>query len=312
MPMEANDNPAPSTSGRRHRRKSSALPIVLICIFAAVLLGVVIFFFTRTPPQAAAPEPSPTVAATPPAVTEPAPTPPPAPTPTPEPEPVYDFSLPAPETEAAVEEAYFADAVFLGDSRTDGLKLFGGVNAGASFIEHTGIMVFEVDNPKKGVRVDGKQYSVMDALALRQYGKVYVMYGVNELGYGDDAAFEAEFGSFVDRVRAIQPNAVLYIQNLVSINPEKAAANGQPAYVTNEKIAVYNEILARVAADKRAVLVDVNAALVDPETGVIPKEGTTDGVHFSKDYYKKWYEYLKTHTVDADLYWAGQAAEGGE
>ena len=78
--------------------------------------------------------------------------------------------------------------------------------------------------------------------------------------------------------------------------------------MTNEQIAVYNQIITDIAAEKQAVLVDVNAALVG-EDGILPREGTTDGVHFTKGYYVKWYDWLKTHTVAAESYWAGQAAQ---
>lgn len=220
----------------------------------------------------------------------------------------YDFTQPAPET-AAVDDSWFDDVVFMGDSRTDGLRLYGGI-PGADFIESTGITVFDVGT-KESVRIDGQKYTMMGALGLKQYGKVYVMLGVNELGYFNDQAFADAYSQMVDDIRAIQPNAVIYLQNLVSVNPEKCKANNQPYYVTNEKIAVYNDIIADIAEEKHAVLVDVNAALVD-ETGILPAEGTTDGVHFTKDYYVKWYDYLKIHTVDPDLYWAGQTAVAEE
>lgn len=42
----------------------------------------------------------------------------------------------------AVEESWFADAVFLGDSRTDGLMLFSGIKS-ATFISHQGLSVFQ-------------------------------------------------------------------------------------------------------------------------------------------------------------------------
>ena len=35
----------------------------------------------------------------------------------------------------------------------------------------------------------------------------------------------------------------------------------------------------------------------------ISAEGTTDGVHFRREWYQKWYAYLRTHTVDAQTYW---------
>lgn len=282
--------------------------IALVCILTGlVLLAAVAAALSAREgiPPVVAP-PSPTATASTPTPT-PTPTPEPTPEPTPAPEPVQalDFTQPVPES-APVESGYFDDAVFIGDSRTDGLKLYGGVE-GADFIQHTGISVFDV-GAKKVIRIDGEKYTVLEALALKQYKKVYLMLGVNELGHNNDEGFRQEYAALVDKLRELQPDAILYLQNLVSINPAKAKANSQPSYVTNEKITDYNAIIAGIAADKHAALVDVDAALVG-EDGILPREGTTDGVHFTKDYYVRWYDYLKIHAVDADAYWVGQAAQ---
>ena len=329
----------PRSSRRRYRRRRGPSgPVILLAAAAVIVVIVLLVMFlgqkpeaqggvtqpsdTPAPSESVIPSPSETLPPTPsPSETAPGsagqedggasvvpPTESAAPSDSAAPSGSYDFTQPAPETDA-VDDSWFDDAVFLGDSRTDGLRLYGGV-PGADFIQHTGITVFDVDT-KDRIRIDGQTYTMMEALGLKQYGKVYVMLGINELGYFNDNAFATAYADMVDEIRAIQPDAVVYLQNLVSVNPDECAANNQPYYVTNEKIAVYNDIIADVAAEKHAVLVDVNAALVD-ETGVLPAEGSTDGVHFTKDYYIKWYDYLKIHTVDPELYWAGQTEAGEE
>ncbi|MEQ2443735.1 GDSL-type esterase/lipase family protein [Pseudoflavonifractor sp. CLA-AP-H29] len=343
--------PAPSPTPRRprrpRRRSGPSAPVILLTVAAVFVALVLLVVFLGpkpeaqggVPPQSQTPAPSDTVSPAPtqkiqptPSETIPVPseTAPSASTSQPEPEESdiaivpptipaapaegsalsgsYDFTKPAPET-APVDDSWFDDAVFLGDSRTDGLRLYGGI-PGADFIQHTGVTVFEIGT-KECIRIDGQKYTMLEALALKQYGKVYIMLGVNELGYFNDNSFAKAYADMVDQVRAIQPNAVIYLQNLVSVNPEKCKANNQPYYVTNEQIAVYNGIIENIATEKHAVLVDVNAALVD-ESGILPREGTTDGVHFTKDYYIKWYDYLKIHTVDPELYWAGQTAADQE
>lgn len=110
----------------RHRKQPPRrwkLPLLLaagavcLCLIVAPTLGK--SPAPGTPAGQAAPPP-----ATPDFVPTPEPTPTPAPTPTPEPTPTpvpaFDFSQSAPERET-VEMDYFADALFIGDSRTDGL-----------------------------------------------------------------------------------------------------------------------------------------------------------------------------------------------
>ena len=329
----------PRSSRRRYRRRRGPSgPVILLVAAAVIVVIVLLVMFLGQKPEAQGGVTQPSDTPAPSESVIPSPSDPLQPTPSPSetapgsagqedggasvapltesaapsdsaaPSGSYDFTQPAPETDA-VDDSWFDDAVFLGDSRTDGLRLYGGV-PGADFIQHTGITVFDVDT-KDRIRIDGQTYTMMEALGLKQYGKVYVMLGINELGYFNDNAFATAYADMVDEIRAIQPDAVVYLQNLVSVNPDKCAANNQPYYVTNEQIAVYNDIIADVAAEKHAVLVDVNAALVD-ETGILPAEGSTDGVHFTKDYYIKWYDYLKIHTVDPELYWAGQTEAGEE
>lgn len=119
----------------------------------------------------------------------------PEPTPTPTPVPAFDFTQPAPET-AAVEDDWFSDAVFIGDSRTDGLRLYSGIR-GADFLAYKSLMIFhvvgndQVDRKAVPLNGVGDKKTVLEWLDEKQYAKVYLMFGVNELGYGDDAAFTA-------------------------------------------------------------------------------------------------------------------------
>lgn len=233
----------------------------------------------------------------------------PEPTPTPTPVPAFDFAQPAPET-AAVEDDWFSDAVFIGDSRTDGLRLYSGIR-GADFLAYKSLMIFhvvgndQVDQRAVPLNGVGDKKTVLEWLDEKQYAKVYLMFGVNELGYGNDSAFTDAFSRTVDEIRARQPEAVLYIQSLVPIEPEKAHATNPASWLNNDNVARYNELLRQVCADKGVVYVDVASALVN-DAGNLPPEGTTDGIHFTRSWYEKWYAYLKTHTVDPAEYAAGQ------
>lgn len=246
------------------------------------------------PPAAASPEP------------ELVPTPSPTPTPEPTPTPVapYDFSQSAPET-GAVEMEYFQDALFIGDSRTDGLRLYSGIQ-GTHFYCYKGLTVYEMDS-RKVAEVDGTKYTVLEALEQGdKYAKIYISLGVNELG-SDAKSYEKAFSVFLDRVKELQPQAVVYLETIVPLNPDKCRSHRQPYYVTNEKVQAFNEVLPRLAREKQVVLLDIAAAFAD-ETGILPGENTVDGVHFTKDLYKQWLTYLMSHTVDPEAYAAGQTA----
>ena len=185
----------------------------------------------------------------------------------------YDFSQPVPEREA-VDNRYFDDAAFVGDSRTDGFLIYSGIGTGKNLTSN-GLSIFKLEE-KKALTIDGKEYTLMEALAMQQYGKVYLSLGVNELGYYDDQGFYDSYCKAIDDIRRIQPHAVIYVQNLIPLNEEVIAY-----------LDLYSEF--------------VN------ENGELPAEASKDGVHLRSDWCKQWLTYLQTHTVDFDtLYPTGE------
>ena len=229
------------------------------------------------PEQSAAPEPSPALT--------------PEPTPTPEP---YDYSLPVAQSEA-VDDAWFADAVLIGDSRTDGLRLYSGIR-GVDFLCYKGLTVLQVLNDKQVVQTADGQKSVFQALEEKQYGKVYLCLGLNELGFNDDKLFTDTYRAVVDGIRQRQPDADIYLQLLIPVNTQRCTETNQPDYITNRQVVIYNDFIRAIALEKQVYLLDVGEVYAD-ENGELFYDISFDGIHFNKAGYTRWFEYLKTHTV---------------
>lgn len=209
----------------------------------------------------------------------------------------YDFSQPAPERET-VENSYFDDAAFVGDSRTDGFMIYSGIGTGTNLTSN-GLSIFELEE-KKALTIHRKMYTLLEALAMEQYGKVYLSLGVNELGTYDDAGFYRSYCSAIDAIRALQPNAVIYIQGLIPLNEGKIReTNGNKYNLTNEHLRVYNDLMRQAAQEKQVVFLDLYPEFVN-EDGELPAEASRDGVHLVKESCQQWLAYLKTHTVDFD------------
>ena len=226
-------------------------------------------------------------------------------TPVPSPAAVFDFTQPVPQSEP-VEMDYFSDALFIGDSRTDGLQIYSGIK-GATFYCYKGLNIFDMSK-RQVVEMNGGKYTVVEALEKGpQYKKIYISLGVNELGYPGTDSFYKAFKSFLEEVKSAQPDAIIYLQNLVPVNPEICAHKNQPSYVNNDRVADFNSVFPKLAEECQVALVDVKTALSD-ENGILPAEATVDGVHFTKAWYQKWLEYLMCHTVTPEAYQAGQTA----
>ncbi len=208
----------------------------------------------------------------------------------------YDFSQPAPETEE-VDNSYFEDAAFIGDSRTDGFMLYSGIGCGEN-LSSNGLSIFKLEE-KKVLTIDGEKYTLLEALALKEYGKVYLSLGVNELGYYNDEGFYQSYCRAIQTIRELQPNAVIYIQGLIPLNEDVIAQSGGARYLTNEHLRVYNDLMRQAAQEEQVVFLDLYSEFVD-ENGQLPADASRDGIHLRAGGCRQWLAYLKTHTVTFD------------
>lgn len=219
------------------------------------------------------------------------------PPPTDPPVSLYDFSLPAPEREA-VDNSYFDDAAFVGDSRTDGFMIYSGIGTGRNLTSN-GLSIFSLAE-KKALTIDGETYTLLEALAMEEYGKVYLSLGVNELGIYKDKSFYSSYCEAIDQIRLLQPGAVIYIQGLIPLNEGQIAAyNGNKYNLSNEHLRIYNDLMRQAAEEKQVVYLDLYSEFAD-ENGALPEDVSRDGVHLKKEPCQRWLAYLKSHTVDYD------------
>ena len=201
----------------------------------------------------------------------------------------YDYSVPVAEC-PPVNTDYFANAAFVGDSRTEGFWLYSGVKQG-KLLCATGLTVFSVDSKT----MTGGTQTVLDALCSGSFDKIYLAFGLNELGYIDTASFVQTYSRLIDTIREAHPSAIIYIQNLIPVNNAKARASGHKGHVNCDRIRLYNKLIAQIAQEKELPLLDLYSAFaVD---GQLPAEASRDGVHPLPAYYKKQLNYLLTHTV---------------
>ena len=259
-------------------------------ILAALCVASVLSGCGSTTSQAptATPQADPTVQPDRPAVVTAAPTPEPTPTPTVQPSqgPItpYQFGAYVEESDP-VEDSWFETAAFLGDSRTEGLKAFSGLKYGDFFFSR-GMNVFRVDN---------EDYTILGALAQKQYQSVYIMMGINELGYPVES-YRSGLSKLLERVIEIQPNAVIYLQTLPPVNEETAQKNKLDASINNDNVAAFNQVIVELATQYKVALVDTGAAYRD-ENGSLPADLASDGVHFTPGAYRRWVDYMASHTM---------------
>ncbi len=193
----------------------------------------------------------------------------------------------------SVGDDYFADAVFIGDSRIVGMYEYGGLEETARFCAETGMTIYKLLETEVPSGEGREKATVEEILSGQTFGKVYLMVGINELGTGTPETFLAKYAEVVERIRELQPDAVIYIQGIIKVTDARSA---QGDYITNEGIEERNAGLSLLADNVRVYYLDVNPVVCDGTGGLIP-DYTFDGVHLKAQYIPLWKEYLEEHAV---------------
>lgn len=182
--------------------------------------------------------------------------------------------------------SYFDDALFIGDSRTVGIQEYGTMNKSDYFCS-VGLSSEKINDEVIG----GMTFD--QAIDAKQYGKVYIMLGINEVG-NDFEYTLTSYRAVVEKVKIHQPNALIYIQGNLHVS-----ASAETNVINNEGINYLNGMIASLADNKRIFYIDINE-LYDDEYGCFNESYTSDGIHPFAMYYTKWCEWLCTKTVVQD------------
>lgn len=193
-----------------------------------------------------------------------------------------------------VTEEYFRDAVFIGDSRTVGLFEYSGLADYADFYAQISLTIYDVftDLVVKDEET-GKKITIEEALKKKQYGKVYLMLGINELGTGTVESFMKEYGQVVDRLKALQPDAVIFVEGIMRVTGSK---NETDAVFNNGNINARNEEIKKLADNISVFYIDVNEVVCDAQ-GNLNTDYTIDEIHLKAQYYEIWKQFLLEHGV---------------
>ena len=191
-----------------------------------------------------------------------------------------------------VDDSYFDDVVFVGDSRTDGFRLYSGLERGTYFCV-TGETVASATDMENWKTEDGRKISLADAVAAADCGKIYLMLGVNELGWNGTDIFRSHAENLLRRLQADHPDAEIVVQSLLPVSAEQDAKG---SYVNNQRILAYNQVWMELAEETGCDYVNI-AEAVTGEDGCLPAEMSFDGVHLNRAGCHAWLDYLRTHSV---------------
>ena len=195
-----------------------------------------------------------------------------------------------PMQSVSVDDSYFSDAVFIGDSRMEGFHFTSGITQG-DWLTSVGMTLTSISDSK--VATPDGNITVYQGLSGRQYSKIYLMLGANDLGFWPWEEFLPTALSVLEQFHKLQPNALIYICSCIYVEESKVVTD----YVNNANVIEVNKGLLEACEQlPYCWYVNLNEVLSNGWQALI-QDASEDGVHLYEHYSKIMLGYLKNHYV---------------
>ena len=198
-----------------------------------------------------------------------------------------------PEQASAVDDSYFEDAVFIGDSRMQGFRNLSGITKG-SFVTAVGM---ELENfyTDSQIATAAGNVTVLNALKNINFSKIYMMLGTNELGAYDMSQVGESYRQVLADIKQLSssPDPIVYVYSVIYVD-EPLVTTGD--YVNNTNVDAVNMEILKMCKEEGYHYINLNEVLSNGYHGLI-SGAAEDGIHLNTDYCKEWLEYTKTHYI---------------
>lgn len=210
--------------------------------------------------------------------TEPEPT---EPVETPKPAPVAEPTAPT-----DFEASYFDDALFIGDSITTGLYLYGYLDQSLVYAKLGLAPSTALDSEIDGETIDSK-------IKANNPKKIYIMLGTNSVGYADGSYLADCMGELVNHISKVS-KAKVYVLSIPPVT-YYAEADYDNA-LTTDAINEYNSALKNVINGTKAKFLDLHSVLTAPDGYYYEEYHEMDGIHFMGSTYQVMLSFLEKHS----------------
>ena len=204
---------------------------------------------------------------------------------------ITDLRCIVPAQAKEVDDSYFEDAVFIGDSRMQGFRNFSGITKG-SFVTAVGM---ELENfyTEPQIPTASGNVLVMDALKNLNYTKIYMMLGTNELGAYNMDDIDTVYGSVLADIKSLSssPDPDVYVFSVIYVE-EALVTTGD--YVNNANVDQVNREILQMCEREGYHYINLNEIFSDGSHSLI-SGASEDGIHLNQEHCIQWLNYTKTH-----------------
>ena len=207
------------------------------------------------------------------------------------------FQLPE---NGSVDLSYFEDAVFVGDSLTEGLRIYTSIENSVANVAK--FVSAKSQTPKsflEGVIIFENNYrptqNGVEAIVSENPKKVYITLGTNALTFMNRDQLMYYYDQFLTTLKEQLPDTIFYV---CSITPTTVQEASQRPVFTYDNIYAANNLIAQMASAKGMHYINLHEALAGEDGYLNPDYvGDYDGIHLKPSAYSIWIQYLMTHTV---------------
>ena len=185
----------------------------------------------------------------------------------------------------SVDDRWFDNTLFIGDSRVVGLRDYAR-SGNAEYFCDVGMNLLSYDDKVLSDK-NFSNLSLDQLLSSRTYDKIIVNFGLNECGF-NDYSFKLLYKQFLEYVKQKQPNAIIVLQGIMSVTKSKADTAGyfQPSFIQAR-----SQFIQSLCDGVTVYYIDCNPYFSD-ENGYLYASLTNDGFHPTTTGYRHWRDWI--------------------
>lgn len=208
----------------------------------------------------------------------------------------YDYSKPVPATTDPVEDSYWQDTFFGGDSRMGSLYLYSDLrDKGATIWYQESLSLYGVEST--AMSDSGSNDTLYNLLMNNTKHNIYLMLGLNEIRNSSFEDWESYYDEIIQEVKQKQPDAKIYLMG--SYHPLEVS--GLDDDQLSQQLNLVNGAMQDIAAKEHIYYYDTNDGLTD-DSGKVRSDLLWDGIHFNQDGAQAFADQIALHVVKEDIY----------
>lgn len=184
------------------------------------------------------------------------------------------------------DDSLFANSAMVGNSLAQGMKIFSELSMNYFVYQSTTVFDPNGYDPER----------CYDRLLKGKYDRVYMEYGINEIGFGPEKVC-AGYEKLIEEIRQRMPGVEIYVMALPPVTYQTATSGNRNGSVfTMVQIRELNAALREMCERNDCWYLDCCEGLCD-ETGYLPERyaGWDGSPHLDVSGYQAWAEIIRTH-----------------